>query len=392
MPFGNIATFHLPVAGSAGASQWGTDVRKLLDSGNGTADTTTVCNHGTNTAQQNRTCDPYSTSAADLTEADYGWAIAPPDMNSVAGAKRYFPAGNHVLQGRMSTNSLIDVNATFKLAAYRVASAAGSRARTLLSSVTRAITIANAGSNISVALNLPEIIFEPDETIQYSFENQTPGTLVTGKTTTFHTGLSGGQACRIVTPGLKTLADATGSSSGAASASGVGAKVLGTEGASSGAASASGIGAARADTTGSSSAAATVGGSLSAVAGTTGSSSGAATADAVGAAVGSMTGTSNGVASAAGVLGGIGAMTGTSSGAAAVDGALGGIGSMTGSSAGVASAAGQVSSVAGTTGSASGAATVSGQVSKVLGTVGSVNVSQGGGETIVRRPIFVFED
>lgn len=275
MAFGNISTLYLPTAANAGASQWGTDVRKLLNAADATADLTTVTDHGTGGAVV-RTADPYSTNATDGVEANFGWAVTPADMDSVTGARRFFPAGNHTLTARMSHNAATGWNATVVVYVYRVASAANGRARTLLGSASANAELPAASAQVVavVPVALPEIVFAADETIQYSMEFNVGGVAVVGRLVTFHAGTSAGTAARIDTPVLRVLADTTGAATGVGTAAGETGKVLAAQGAATGLGTAAGALSAQAATTGAATATATAAGQASAVAGTTGSADG----------------------------------------------------------------------------------------------------------------------
>lgn len=206
MAFGNISTLYFPIAGSAGSSLWGTDVRKLLDSPDATADSSTLNQHGTGGATT-RTFDPYSTSAADADQTLFGWAVAPTDMNSIAGARRYYPAGDHVVTARMAQSAAAAAVVTVTVFVYRVGNAAGGRVRTLLGSASATPTLGalNAVSTVTITVALSQIIFEADETIQYSVETNVAGAAITGRNVQFRTGTDGGVAVRVDTPLLGTF-------------------------------------------------------------------------------------------------------------------------------------------------------------------------------------------
>lgn len=220
MPFGNIATFYLPVTASAGASLWGTDVRKVLSLPDGTADALTKTDHGTAGAPNLRTVDPFTTTTDDLDQSLYGFAIAPADMNSVAGAKRFFPAGDHTLTWQASHNGATVATPTHTLYVYRVASAAAGRVRTLLGSASllNNIPALSSESTQTVTVTLPEVIFQPDETIQYAWETSQAGIAIVGRILTHYTGTQTAVQSRIDTPGLKTLADTAGTANGSGTA------------------------------------------------------------------------------------------------------------------------------------------------------------------------------
>lgn len=280
MVFGNITTLYFPTAANAGASQWGTDVRKVLDSADAGLDSTTINQHGTGGAVT-RTADPYSTIAADNDEKLYGWAVTPADMNSVSGARRFYPAGDHVATLRMSQSAVAGAVVTVTMFVFRVGNAAGGRVRTLLGSGSATPTLAalNAISTVTITVTLAEIIFEPDETIQYEFETNVAGVAVTGRNVTFHLGTQGGVANRVDTPRLGVLKDFTGIAAGTSTAEATVSEVLGTVGVSAGTSTAAGalsaVGAMVGIATGTSTAA----GALSAVAGTIGTAAGTSSAD-----------------------------------------------------------------------------------------------------------------
>jgi len=280
MPFGNIATLYLPVDANAGVSQWGTDVRKLLDAADAASSATTVTDHSTGGAVT-RTEDPYSTSTSDGVEANFGWAVTPADMGGTVGARRYFPAGNHVATIRMGHNGALAVDGTLTMFVYRVGVGPG-RTRTLLGSgsATASFPVASGQVTFAVTVTLPEVVFEPDETIQYSYELNSAGVALTGRTCTMFTGTTSAVASRVVTPGLRVLADTTGAAAAVAAVDGVSGKVLGATGTSSGVGTVSGVMSSRWDTTGTSAGAATVTATASSVAGATGAAAGAATVQA----------------------------------------------------------------------------------------------------------------
>jgi hypothetical protein len=282
MAFGNISTFYLPTAANAGPSLWGSDVRKLLSSADAGNDTTTKTDHGTG-GSVTRTLDPYTTKATDDTESNFGFAVDPVDMGSVAGALRFIPAGDHVATLRTASNqAMTSAQAAYTMYAFRVGPAPA-RTRTLLGSASGAAfnygAIANAYRTEAVTLNLPEIIFAADESIQYSLEQACNGVAVLGRINTHDTGTQGGVAVRIDHPGLKVLAEGTGTSSAAATASGVTGKVLAAVGSVSGIGSASGVTGATFAATGAAAGIATASGAASSRWGFTGSADGVATVD-----------------------------------------------------------------------------------------------------------------
>ena len=278
MAFGNITTLYLPTDANSGSSQWGTDVRKMLDTADTSGGSESGTNHGTGGATQ-RTFDPYSTTSADLDQTLYGWAVTPSDMNSVAGARRFYPGGDHTVTARFRHSGATAQTGTLYMYVYRVGPSP-SRTRTLLGSNTGSVALPALAGTVSgsCTVALPEVIFEPDETIQYSFEFNVSGIIVTGETVFMNAGTFSGITSRIETPKLGVLADTTGSASGSGTADGVSGLVLGTEGTATGTGSASGSMSSTASTTGSASGTSTVDGLGSSVAGTTGTASGTGTA------------------------------------------------------------------------------------------------------------------
>lgn len=379
MVFGNIATFYLPITASAGSSLWGTDVRKVLDSPDATADALTKTNHGTGTGPVVRTADPFTTTTADLDQTLYGFAIAPADMGSVAGAKRFFPAGDHTLEWRASQNAATAAAPTHTLYVYRVGDAAGGRVRTLLGSASQAETIPGLSGEDTqtVTVALGEIVFEPDETIQYVWETSSAGIVISGRIITHYTGTQSSVESRVTTPGLGVLADTTGTATGSATVAGVTSTVLNTTGSATGTGSAAGVGASRADTTGSATGTGTASGQMSAVAGTTGTAAGTSTATGLMTGIGGMVGTATGVGVAQGVMGAIGGMVGAAAGTSTVTGVTGALGATTGAALGSSTATGFTSAISGTTGAATGTGTANGVGGAVIGTVGSVVIGGG---------------
>lgn len=288
MAFGNISTLHFPVAASAGASLWGTDVRKLLASPNATVDTTTISSHGTGGTATSRNVDPYTTSTGvSGTKGLFGWAIDPTDMGSVNGALRFYRAGIHTSNMVLSHNGAASDNVTIYVYAYRVSSAATGRTRTLLGSTADTATLpALSGETFSfIGLTLPEIVFQPDETIQWMYEVSATGTVVVGHTVTFRTGTASSLATGLSTPELGVLARTSGAATGTGAATASGGIVLGTAGTASGAGNASGAGASNAATTGIATGSGAAAGSGAAVAGAIGAAEGAADATGSGSAV-----------------------------------------------------------------------------------------------------------
>ena len=276
MAFGNISTLYIPATAAGGSSLWGTNVRQLLDVADPLGQESAAV-HGTGGAVT-RTYEPYATSTADSDQSLFGWAVTPTDMNSVSGARRFFPAGSHTTSTRMRHSASLAQTGTLSMYVYRVGPAPG-RTRTLLGSNTASVSLPVLAGTVTatVTVTLGEIIFEPDETIQYSYEFNVSGVAITGENTWFNGGTAGGVVATISTPKLGVLADTTGSSSGSSTGSAVGGKVLGTQGTSTGTGTAAASMGSTAAATGSAAGSATVDGQGSSVAGTVGTASGLAT-------------------------------------------------------------------------------------------------------------------
>ncbi len=286
--FGNITALHLPRAGSAGSSLWGTDVRKVLDAPEATSDSATKTSHGTGGGSTTRNVDPYSTSTSvSGTKGLFGWAVDPTDMGSVTGALRFYPAGDHTSRLVLGHDGAVGGTATVYVYAYRVASAAAGRTRTLLGSTSASVSLPALSGEVvaNIALTLPEIVFQPDETIQWMYEVAATGTVITGHVLTFYTGTRSGTEIRITTPELGVLANTAGTAAGTGAASGDAAIVLGTAGTAAGAGAATGEGASNAGTVGSAAGSVAVLASGSSVAGVVGTASGSSDATGSGSAV-----------------------------------------------------------------------------------------------------------
>ena len=156
-------------------------------------------------------------------------------MGGATGARRFYRAGNHTLVcGAASSAAVTAADAQLVLKAYRV-QIASSYSRTLLGSATGPLfnlgAVPNTFLAVSVMLALPEIILEPGESIQYSLDVLSAGTVVTGRIITLRFGLA---VCSVTFPQLSVLADTDGASSGQGLAAGNTGKVLGVIGASNG--------------------------------------------------------------------------------------------------------------------------------------------------------------
>lgn len=206
MAFGAISTVFFPVAANAGSSLWGTDVRKLISSADAGNDASCKFAMGTSTSAHTVTADPYTSQGADLTEANYGWAIDPTDMGSVASLKRYMAAGNHVGTLRLQSTTNTNPTGTLTMFVYRVGDAAGGRVRTLLGSATiTGQTFDTTIRTYTITVALAEILFEADETIQYSFELNGQGVAITGKNNSFYCGTIGPTPASVAFPTLQQV-------------------------------------------------------------------------------------------------------------------------------------------------------------------------------------------
>lgn len=282
MAFGNLSTLYLNGPTNASSVGFGTNVRKLGIASDGVADATTTTNHGTG-ASVAVTANPYGTATTSGNQQNFGFSVAPADMNSAVGAKRFFLAGNHTLTcSGASSAATTSADTTVVLSIYRVG-VSPTYTRTLLGSGTSAAYSFGAVSgtylSISVSVALVQTVLEAGETIQYSLDVVSAGTAVTGRIITLQIGLA---ASTITFPRMGVLADSSGTASGRGAAAGVTGKVLGTAGSAMAKATVTGVLGAMAATSGASAGRATVTGSGGAVSGFTGTSSGGGVASGIG--------------------------------------------------------------------------------------------------------------
>lgn len=219
MTFGAITAVYLPVSANAGASLYGSNVRSLLSAPDATADASSVTSHG-NGGDTLRTVSAYAQSSADSIQEDYGWAIPASDMGSTDTEKRRQKAGDHSCTLRLSHSSTLgDSSAELHFYAYRVGPAPD-RARTLIGSVIEPISLNALGAQVTytASIAIPEIVYEADESLQYSFEIRATGQALTGANTIFRTGTSGGVAVRVDFPRLDTIVEITGTAQGGSTA------------------------------------------------------------------------------------------------------------------------------------------------------------------------------
>lgn len=395
MPFGDISTFYFVPELECFDQPWGLRVRNLQDTASANSGSDTICRHPSNQTTS-RTVRPYITSTAGGSNDAYGWAVRTTDMGSVAGALRAIRAGVHTLTVHIE-RQVVGGNGTFvNFRAYRVAAsdAPTPYERTLLGQVSP--TINNLGGTISLNLTLPEIVFQPGETIQYGATMQTTaGLLQVNFPWVLGTSgpLQGSVVSRVDHPGLITIAPTRGSSAGAATASALAANALGTRGASQGASAVAGELQATAGLIGSASGIALPQGALAGMATQRGLAAGSAQAEGELAGAAAMVGASEGSAETDGVLAGTAAQVGSSAGSSEAHGELAGTGGLVGSAEGDSDASGTVGAVAGMVGEAEGDAAVLAQLAALRGTVGTSLVGEGGGEAINNYyPTNVFDD
>lgn len=103
-------------------------------------------------------------------------------------------------------------------------------------------------------------------------------------------------------------------------------------------------------------------------------------------------GVADGIATASGVPVVVVPTIGLSDGIATVLGSLQADANMTGVSSGIGAASGLLQADAEMTGVSAGISTVSGVPAVIVPTTGSVDIGGGAGETIVRRPVLIFDD
>lgn len=287
MAFGDLSAFYLQHAGGAPLLPWGTNVRQLRDAPSAPADSDTEQSHPSN-QDSTRIARPYEVSSTGSVPA-FGWAIDPADLVPPAGSQRLIRAGAHrvvlyvaaPLVGQGSNCRLL-------LNVYRVASAAAPQPyeRSLLGQAVD--DFSSAGGETSISVNLPEVVFGPGESIQYTLRTrvnagllQSVYTLVLGTSG----GLQGNVVSRIEIPGLIAVARTRGSASGGSAAAARGARVRGAKGAAAGASLASGRLSAIAAMRGSAAGTSLAAGRLSATAAMRGSAAGASLASGRGARV-----------------------------------------------------------------------------------------------------------
>jgi hypothetical protein len=404
---------YIPIAGSAGASLWGTDVRKVLLSPDATSDATTITNQGTGGAVT-RTLDPFTTTTADLTEADYGYAIDPADMNSVAGATRRMLAGTHTIQQMVSCNRAATgaVN-TYTAYLYKVG-ASPTFTRTLQGSFTTAAfgfsVTPNTPQAVQITMtSMPQIDFAAGETVAWSLEFTGPGTAAVGRLITHYTGTTVGATTDIRFPALKTVLETDGAITATVTPSGVAAAQATTVGAIAASAALAGIGAAGTTSVGAITASVALAGIAAAGTTTVGAMTASAALSGAGAAgtttVGAMTAdvSVNGIAAAQALSEGAITASATLAGIAATG--LATVGAMTaqvtldGIAGSGVQAEGSITASVAVNGAGAAGSGAEGAISVTVGldgttaigltTVGHIELGEGGTTT---RPVYLFED
>lgn len=247
MAFGNISAFYFPIAANAGASMHGTDVRKLLASADAALDATTKTDHGTSGSVSQKYVDPYTTrSAAGAIAA--GWQVEPlTDMASVIGARRFIPAGNHVCTARLATTAALGGTLSAVVMSVWKVGPSPSFTLTLVGGVTVSNFAVPAAAYATCTLTAacPEMIFEPGETVLYTFAISGAGLIISGIVNTFATGTQGGVAISVNHPGLKVLADGAFTAAGVGTPVAVGNNRFSAVASATAAASTAGVGASR---------------------------------------------------------------------------------------------------------------------------------------------------
>lgn len=391
----------------------GIDVRILSATAGATDSTQSVRFTHTQDGQE-RTFDPGNTLVTTVADASAfqgeGWALPLTDLtpSDDTNCNAYLQAG--------TTNVIIEVNclmsggtnlggastSTFRASLWRYDPTANTGVLIAHGTATQSWNLGVGGDGATfkattIPITVPATEFSQGEilllqlgVIGGNLPNATLGT------TNFDFSLQLSSVTRVnFTAGqhLTSLCPSTGTTSAAATATGVSGNVLATTGSDTASATVAGAGGARAATVGAATGTASATGVMSSVAGTTGGATGVSTAAATVTGIGSMQGASTGTATVTGALGARGSMQGVSTGSAAASGSLGATGGMTGTAAASAVAAGFMAALSGTTGTSIAAAAVTGVGGAVVGTVGTVNVSTGGGDTIiVTRPLLLIAD
>jgi hypothetical protein len=329
-----------------------------------------------------------STTASD-TSSSNGWCFnngGASGLNSTSGAKRFTRAGVWNFSMGFTLNApalLATIACTVTAKVYRVATGGG--ARTLLFSATSANFAASATVTWASA-SQSEYVLQAGEVFQVAFTATSAATaaLVLGAitNTVLTLNLGANSFFTIPSPGIGTLAETAGASTGTGAAVGVEGAIGGMVAVSAGLGTQTGV--------------------MGSFGGMVAVSAGLGNGIVVGASRAATAGLSGGLGATNGLIGGIASVTASSTGAgnasavataifagvgnaAGVGALLGKIGSFfsgVGQSQGSGIAIGLGSSVSGTVGNANGVGAANGKLSRVLGTVGNVNIgAPGSGST-----------
>ncbi len=277
MAFGTISVLYIPSTFTT-AAVGGTRIAKLVDVADAATNTSTTTLHPSNSTSR-RFTDPYltGTNANVGPDSTRGYAVTVADMNSVAGALRFYPAGTHTAIFYASGGSTAGNN-TYYLLAYRVGPSP-TFTKTLLGSASA--TGSGLGATVSIPLSLGQIVLAAGETIEYEIDGETNPGVVTG-TITYSFGTSsaitGSVVSRITTPELGILASSYGTSVGVATVAGAATPVIGSPGSAAGSAVVDGNFSAVASFVGNATGSATAAGQLSATASFVGTAAGSAAA------------------------------------------------------------------------------------------------------------------
>lgn len=285
MAFANTGVFYLRSTFTS-AAVGGTRIAALADVADGAGSVTTTTAHTSNAATR-RVVIPYQSSSIAAPSSAYGFSINPADMGGAVGARRFFPAGTHTPIFWAAGGNLLGNN-TFRVTAYRVGVSPGFTKTQIGSTASVAVGGSLLGALVSIPLVLPEIIFEPGETILYAPDAEcNPGVLAGNISFVFGTGdvTQGNTVSRITTPRLGVLADAVGAATGGSDAVGVPGLVVPATGSSLGACTVDAFAASVATTIGVSQGSSTVDGFAATVAGTIGVAAGTSEAQGRAAAV-----------------------------------------------------------------------------------------------------------
>lgn len=196
-------TFHPSSTDQDFTASGEVDIRKLVDSGVGGSDNTTIAGH-TNSAAE-IILDPYTNrSTTGTTDApNAGWAInrtGSDGMGSTSTGKRYIASGTWTFNARIGVAAVSIANIRMRVRLYRVSSS-GSRSLIAGPYNSSTVTPTVAGNNVSATGNPGEIEFEEDETILVSYGlDKTNSGLGTGQDIQFRLNDTVGNDVEIILP------------------------------------------------------------------------------------------------------------------------------------------------------------------------------------------------